>query len=169
MYEVAKATGPLYAVHFRRRREQKTDYNKRLALLKSGRPRLIVRKTNRYIQVQLAQFNLSGDAVIVNVSSKKLAEFGFPGKNNTPSAYLTGLLAGKIALGKGAKEFVLDIGRHSPTTGSVVFAAAKGAIDAGLKAEYSEEKYPSEERIAGKHISDDLQKSFGQAKEKIMK
>ncbi|MDK2384746.1 MAG: 50S ribosomal protein L18, partial [Candidatus Korarchaeota archaeon] len=32
-----------YKVRFRRRREGKTDYKKRLALLKSGLPRMVVR------------------------------------------------------------------------------------------------------------------------------
>ena len=165
---MTKATGPLYAVHFRRKREGRTDYSRRLALLKSGKPRLIVRKTNRYILVQVTNFTDKGDTAILSVSSKALADYGFPGKNNTPSAYLAGLLAGKLAVAKGVKEFVLDIGRQSSTKGGVVFAAAKGAIDAGLKAEYSEEKYPSEDRMGGKHLSEHVQQAFSQAKQKIM-
>ena len=43
------ATGPRYAVKFRRRREGKTDYKKRLNLLKSELPRFIVRISNKYI------------------------------------------------------------------------------------------------------------------------
>ena len=33
----------------RRRLQGKTDYKARLAMLKSGKPRLVVRKTNHYI------------------------------------------------------------------------------------------------------------------------
>ena len=37
----------------RRRLEHKTDYKARLGLLKSNMPKLVVRKSNRYITVQL--------------------------------------------------------------------------------------------------------------------
>ena len=35
-----------YEVKFKRRNEGKTNYKKRLAMLKSGRPRAVIRKTN---------------------------------------------------------------------------------------------------------------------------
>jgi len=38
-----------YVMKFRRRREGKTDYRKRLALVKSGKPILTVRRTNTQI------------------------------------------------------------------------------------------------------------------------
>ncbi len=162
---MTKATGPLFAVHFRRRREERTDYAKRLALLKSFKPRLVVRKTNKYVIVQIVEFSQKGDKVLASCSSKHLTEYGFAGKCNTPSAYLTGLLVGRMALGK-AKEFVLDIGLHAPTKGSLVFAAAKGAFDAGLKTAFSLEKFPSEERMAGAHLG--LKEKFTESKTKIM-
>ena len=77
---------------------------------------------------------------------------------NTPAAYLTGLLIGKMAAKKNIKEAILDIGLHSPTKGSKVFAVAKGAIDAGLKIPMSESVVPSEDRIKGEHIASYLQK-----------
>jgi large subunit ribosomal protein L18 len=36
-------------INRRRRREGKTDYSKRINLLKSGAPRIVFRKTNRYL------------------------------------------------------------------------------------------------------------------------
>ena len=81
---MSKAFGPLYNVHFRRRREGKTDYAKRLSLLKSGKPRLVVRRTNTSIVVQVIEFGEKGDKTIVSVTSKALNAFGFTGKNNTP-------------------------------------------------------------------------------------
>ncbi|MGM0388528.1 MAG: 50S ribosomal protein L18, partial [Natrinema limicola] len=41
------ATGPRYKVPMRRRREVRTDYHQRLRLLKSGKPRLVARKSNK--------------------------------------------------------------------------------------------------------------------------
>jgi len=42
------ATGPRYKVPMRRRREVRTDYHQRLRLLKSGKPRLVARKSNKH-------------------------------------------------------------------------------------------------------------------------
>jgi large subunit ribosomal protein L18 len=45
--------GPRYRVPWRRRREGKTNYYKRLKLIRSGKPRLVVRRTNKYIIAQI--------------------------------------------------------------------------------------------------------------------
>ena len=164
---MTKATGPLFSVHFRRRREKKTDYEKRLALLKSGKTRLVVRKTNRFVYAQFIDFREAGDAVVAAACSAELGEFGFAGKCNTPSAYLTGMLAAKRAAAAGVREFVLDIGLQSASKGAVVFAALKGAVDAGLKAPFSPDKLPSEERISGKHLAGDASARFAEAKGKV--
>ena len=66
-----------YLVSFRRRREGKTNYKKRLALVKSGLPKLVVRKSNRYIVCQLIQFDPRGDKVLLHVNSKQLEKFGW--------------------------------------------------------------------------------------------
>ncbi|MEM4756409.1 MAG: hypothetical protein QW594_04745, partial [Candidatus Woesearchaeota archaeon] len=50
-------------VAFRRRRSGKTNYTKRLGLLKSGKPRLVVRKTNTAFIVQLVKHQPNGDQV----------------------------------------------------------------------------------------------------------
>lgn len=162
---MAKATGPLYSVHFRRRREGKTDYSKRLALLKSGKPRLVVRKTNRFILAQVTSTGEKGDLTITSVSSRDLKKFGFDGKSNTPSAYLTGLLCAVKAMEKKVSEVVFDAGLHTPSKGSVVFATLKGAVDGGLKANFGEEKMPSADRTEGKHLQ---AKGFAEAKAKIL-
>ncbi len=143
-----------YKVKFRRRREGKTDYKKRLALLKSGKPRMVVRKTNRYIIVQFIEFKPEGDRVLAYAFSKELSKYGWPysGKS-VPAAYLTGFLAAKRALEAGIKEAVLDIGRYTSTKGSRLYAALKGAIDAGLQVPHSEEILPDDERIRGEHIA----------------
>jgi large subunit ribosomal protein L18 len=165
---MAKALGADYTVHFRRRREGKTNYAKRLAMLKSGKPRMIVRKTNRGVTVQFAEFSEKGDKVIAAADVKSVKKLtGFEGKCNSPSAFLVGMLAGKKAIAKGAKEFVLDMGLQTPSRGSVVFAALKGAVESGLKTNAGEEILPTEERISGKHLGEETQKKFQEARKKI--
>ena len=166
--KMAKATGPLYSVHFRRRREGKTDYGRRLALLKSRLPRLVVRKTNRYLIAQIVAWGEKGDTTLASATSKALEAFGFAGKANTPSAYLTGLLCGTKAKAKGVGEIVFDAGMHAPTKGSVVFAVLKGAVDAGLKASFGEEKMPSDVRMSGTHLGAEMEQKFALAKQKIL-
>jgi len=137
----------------KRRRKGLTDYRKRLKLVKSGLPRLVIRRTNRYIIVQLTRSKAGGDNTVITITSKKLAEYGWRGSfKNITAAYLTGFLAGKLALSKGIEEAIVDIGLHSAVYGSRLFAAVKGAIDAGLEIPAGEEVFPPEERIRGEHI-----------------
>jgi len=138
---------------FKRRRLGITDYRKRLALLLSSRPRLVVRKTLRNIIAQLVEYRPEGDRVLLTVDMKHLRDLGWKGGANLPAAYLIGYLAGKKALEKGVREAVLDIGRHRATKGAKVFAVLKGAVDAGLSIPHSPEILPSEERIRGEHIA----------------
>ncbi len=162
------ARNAVYRVKMRRRREGKTNYRKRLALLKSGKPRAVVRKTLRYIIVQLAEYHEDGDKILLGVTSRKLKDYGWSGSfKNTPAAYLTGYLAGKLALKKGIKEAILDIGLQRPVKGSRVFAALKGMLDAGLEIPHGDGIFPSEERIKGLHISEDLGKLFDDVKAKM--
>lgn len=142
-----------YKVKFRRRREGKTDYVKRLALLKSRKPRVVVRRTNRYIIVQFVKFREGGDEVIAYAFSKELEKYGWPyGGKNLPAAYLTGYLAAMRAKKAGVVEAVLDIGRFPSTKGSRLYAALKGVLDAGINVPHSPEILPDEGRIRGEHI-----------------
>ena len=147
--------GPRYRVPWRRRREGKTNYYKRLKLIKSGKPRFVVRRTNKYIIVQVAEARIEGDRIIAAAHSRELVKlYGWRGGTaNTSAAYLTGLLAAYRALEKGVRDAVLDIGLYDPIPGSRVFAALKGALDAGLKIPHGEGILPSEERIRGEHIA----------------
>ncbi len=145
------ATGPRTRVPFRRRREGRTDYRTRLALLKSGETRLVVRRTSQNIIVQFVDRATDGDAIQATAVAQELKKLGWEGSpKNTPAAYLTGLLAGKRAAAAGVTSAVLDIGRHVPSKGSRVFAALKGIKDAGIEvAAGDEDIYPSEERLNG--------------------
>jgi len=153
---------------FRRRREGKTNYRKRLALLKSGKPRVVVRKSNKNIRVQFAIYEKEGDKIITSAMGNELKKYEWDGSlSNTPAAYLTGLLAGKKALKKGIKEGILDIGLYTPVKGARIFAALKGVVDAGVNVPYSEEIIPSEDRIYGKHIGEDLAEKVDIIKSRI--
>ncbi len=138
----------------RRRREGRTDYRKRLALVKSGLERLVVRKTNRRIIAQLVKSKAGGDVTIINVSSDMLSSYGWKASyKSTPAAYLTGFLLGRKALEKGFKKAILDIGVQRSVKGSRLYAVVKGALDAGLEVPVSTEMLPDEDRILGKHIT----------------
>ena len=149
------ATGPRYKVPMRRRREARTDYHQRLRLLKSGKPRLVARTSNKHVRAQLVITGPSGDRTLAAASSADLADFGWEAPTgNLPAAYLTGLLAGKRALESDVEAAVLDIGLNSPTPGSKVFAVQEGAIDAGVEIPHNDDVLAEWERTRGGHIAD---------------
>ena len=155
-------------MHFSRRRKGITDYRKRLALLKSGTPRAVVRFTNAKIMIQITEFDNQGDNVLASATSNDLAGMGWKNsKKNVPAAYLSGMLAAKRALKAGVSSAVLDIGRITPTTGGRAFATLKGLVDGGLEIPHSEDLYPDDSRIAGSHISDKLSKDIEKVTKKI--
>ena len=149
------ARGPKYKVPRRRRLKGKTNYYKRYRMVLSGHPRFVVRKTNKYIWVQVVVAKPQGDHVIAAAHSQELVKlYGWKGAtSNTPAAYLTGLLAAVRALKAGIKYAVPDIGLYRPTKGAKVFAAIKAANDAGLRVPMGNGVSPSEDRIKGEHIS----------------
>jgi large subunit ribosomal protein L18 len=166
---------PTYRMPFKRRRKGKTDYKKRLKLLSSKKPRLVVRRSLKYIRAQIVEFGPKGDKTLEIASSKELKKIGWKFTyENLSSAYLTGLLIGEKALKKGIKEVVLDAGLYSSTKGSRIYALVKGSLDAGLKVPCDEKVFPSEERIMGKHLAKkekfkDLPEEFKKIKQKILK
>lgn len=152
------AQGPRYKVPFRRRREGKTDFHQRLRLLRSGKPRLVVRKTTRQIIAQVIVAGEQGDLTMASATSQDLSGYGYTGPtSNTPAAYLTGYLAAKRALDAGYDEAVLDIGLQASRPGARVYAALKGAVDAGLDVPHSPEVFPEEDRVRGEHIAEYLE------------
>lgn len=161
-----------FTVRYRRKREGRTNYKKRLELLKGKTERLVIRKTNTQILLQLVQYSEEGDKVLITVQSKELQKKGWKHScKNIPAAYLAGMLAANKAKAKGINEAIIDLGLQSPIKGSKMFAAVKGAIDAGLKIKANEEIFPKEERIKGEHISSylDNHKNITQDFEKIKK
>jgi len=151
----------------RRRLEGKTDYKARLYLLKSGKPRVIFRKTNRYLQAQIVVSDIAQDRVLVTVSTKDLLQHGWPSKlsgslKSLPAAYLMGYLLMKKS--KDVKEGVLDIGLLTHVPKSRIYAFVKGLKDAGFNINCSEDVLPDEVLINKKA---ETAKLINQLKEKL--
>ena len=120
----------------------------------SNKFRFVARKSTGNLQVSVVGYGANGDKILFTVNSKSLTKLGWKGSTgNLPSAYLTGMLAGKRAIEKGIKEAVLDLGFNTSTKGSRLYAALAGAIDAGLKIPFNPEVLPTKERLSGSHIS----------------
>ena len=149
------ASGATYKVPFRRRREGRTDYDQRLKLLKSGKPRLVARPSNRHVRAQFVVAGRGGDHVQASAHSSQLEEFGWEAPTgNLPAAYLVGRLAGERALDESVDEAVLDVGLNHVTPGNKVFAVLHGATDAGVDVPHDESVLPAWERVRGEHIAE---------------
>ena len=142
------------AVQFARKLSGRTNYRKRLAMLKSNLPRLVVRKTLTSIILQVADFSLAGDKVLLTLTSKQLRSLGWKHNcKNIPAAYLAGMLIGKMAIAANISKATPDIGMQSVTKGGKIFAAIKGAKDAGLDVQVGDGIEPSDAVISGAHIA----------------
>jgi large subunit ribosomal protein L18 len=163
------STGPRYRVHFRRRREGKTDYRVRLRLLKSGAPRAVVRLSGRRVRVAIVTFDAVGDRVVAAADSRELGGIAFPSTSlaSTPAAYLTAYLAGLRAKASGARAAVLDAGLRRPTVGGRLTAALKGLLDAGIEIPHGEEGFPAADRLHGTHLAKSLPEALEAYKLKL--
>jgi large subunit ribosomal protein L18 len=143
-----------YRVPLRRRREGKTDYQARKALILSGKPRLVTRSTLKNFTAQIVIAKPYGDEVLATAHSRELKKkYGWKAPTgNVPAAYLTGFLCGLKAKSKGVREAILDVGLISPTKGSRLFAALGGVLDAGVEVPHDEEKIVKE-RAKGEHVA----------------
>jgi large subunit ribosomal protein L18 len=148
------ARGSNYRVPLRRRREGKTDYQARKALVLSRRPRLVARNTIKNVVAQIIVAKPHGDEVFIAAHSRELKKYGWKAPaGNIPAAYLTGLLCGLKAKAKGVKSAILDIGLVAPTNGAKVFATLSGVLDAGVDVPHDKKKMVRQ-RIEGKHIAE---------------
>jgi large subunit ribosomal protein L5e len=110
-------------VKFRRRRENKTDYQQRRSLItqdktkyNSPKYRLVVRFSNRDVVCQIAYATIKSDVVLTAAYAHELSQYGAPiykkgdkgGLKNYAAAYATGLLVARRLLGKVGldKQFV---------------------------------------------------------------
>ncbi|MBN2420898.1 50S ribosomal protein L18 [Candidatus Woesearchaeota archaeon] len=159
-------------IPFRRKREGKTNYKKRIAYLTSGLPRLVIRRSLKNVVVQIITYEPQGDRVVASANSKDIKKLGWKGSgSNIPCAYLVGFLAGVKAKGAKINEAIADLGLYQQIKGSKIYAALKGAFDAGLKIPLDESVVPNAERLRGKHISEhrkvDAEKDFEEVLSKI--
>ena len=162
------ATRKRYNVRFRRRRIGKTNYKKRLALAKSDLPKLVVRRSNKYLTAQIVNYTEGGDKTVAQFNSRSLKAKGWKHScSNVPAAYLAGLEIAKLASKSKVKEAIFDMGSYTPTKGCRIYAVLKGAVDGGLTIPHSEKAFPSEERINGEHISKDISADLKKLKESI--
>ncbi|MCX6769789.1 MAG: 50S ribosomal protein L18 [Candidatus Micrarchaeota archaeon] len=113
---------------------------------------MVVRKSTTGVLVQFLSFSDKGDKVISSVRSSALKQYGWAPRCNSPSAYLCGLLAGKLASKAGTTAFNLDVGMQTPSKGSLLYAALKGALDSGLTSNYTNEMI-TEDRVSGEVIA----------------
>ncbi len=148
------AKGPRYRRPFRRRAEGKTNYHRRMKLLKSKKLRAVIRASNNHIIVQIIQSKIGGDKIIVSAHSKELvSKFGWNANTgNIPAAYLTGFLAGIKAKKQNVQEAILDLGIFLHK--NRVLAAFKGVVQSGIEIPHNEDFFPDniEEIITGSHI-----------------
>ncbi len=159
------ARGSSYRVPLRRRREGKTDYKARRALILSGKPRLVTRCAIKNTTAQIVIAKPYGDEVLASAHSRELKKkYGWKASTgNVPAAYLTGLLCGLKAKTKGVDQAILDIGLTAPTKGAKVFATLSGVLDAGVDVPHTEEKIVKK-RTEGAHIAE-YGKSLGSGSE----
>lgn len=133
-----------------RRRSATTNYKKRTAALKGDMKRVVVRKSNRTITMQVIEYDKDGDRIVASANSNELRASGWEPRCNIPTAYLTGLLLASKTKDK-KSDFILDIGLYRPVKGSVVFAAARGFKDSGANLHGTPEFDSA--RLSGAHIA----------------
>ncbi|OGJ12684.1 hypothetical protein A3K62_01120 [Candidatus Pacearchaeota archaeon RBG_16_35_8] len=155
----------------RRRREGKTDYSRRIKLLKSESSRIVFRKTNRYLIAQYVKSKEAKDNIEFGFDSKTLLNYGWPEKaagslKSVPAAYLLGMLIGKKITDK--KNIpIIDVGMLKTVHKSRIYAFIKGLIDSGIKIKSKDGIFPDEKRIRGEHLKTKI--PFEEIKSKVTK
>jgi len=134
----------------KRRLKGLTNYTKRRRLLEGRKPRIVIRKTNKYIIIQYVESARAQDTIKTSVISKELLAYGWPkekigGLKSLAAAYLSGLLFGKKI--KSYKSAILDTGLIRSTKGSKIYSAVKGIVESGFDMPHNEEVFPEESRI----------------------
>jgi large subunit ribosomal protein L5e len=173
-----KAYSKRMQVKPKRRRQGKTDYYARRRLVcqdknkyDSRKYRLVVRRTNARIMIQVIYSTMTGDRVLCAAESDELKNHGLTaGLTNYSAAYATGLLVARRLLKqvgladdyKGSENVdgeyynssdnmegdkrpfkaLLDVGIARTTTGARIFGAMKGAADGGIDVPHSNKRFP---------------------------
>lgn len=156
----------------RRRKEGKTDYKARLKLLEGSLPRIVVRKTNKYIIAQYVKSKEAQDKIITGANSKELLKYGWEKEKtgslkSLPACYFTGLILGKKIKSKGEnKKAILDIGLARSIKKGRIYAVLKGLVDCGIEIKHKADIFPDEKRIKGEHLKNKI--NFEKIKENIL-
>ena len=158
----------------KRRKQNKTDYKKRLNLLKNEAPRIVLRKTNKYFIAQYISSEEAKDKVSFGFNSKILLKYGWPEEfkgslKSIPAAYLLGYLMGEKILKDKLKQPIVDVGMIRTIHKTKFFGFLKGLIDSGININCKPEAFPEEERIIGKSLKKDFSKKFEEIKSKLKK
>ncbi len=156
----------------RRRKESKTDYGKRIKLLKSNAPRVVFRRTNKYILAQYITSKEAQDKIQIQVKSSDLEKYGWPkqaqgGLKSITAAYFVGFLIGKKILKEKLKTPIVDSGMLRVLHKSKFYGFLKGLNDAEIKIKCKEELFPEESRIKGDHLKNKI--NFDEIKSNINK
>ncbi len=156
----------------KRRRKAKTDYSKRIKLLKSELPRIVFRRTNRYCIAQYVISKEAKDKIEFGLSTKHLKKYGWPENakgslKSMPATYLLGLLIGKEILKRKLEKPITDFGMLRVLHKTNVCAFIKGLADAGIKTGEKEKIFPKENRIRGSSLKNKI--PFEEIKSKIEK
>jgi large subunit ribosomal protein L18 len=154
----------------RRRIEARTNYSKRKKLLESRKPRIVIRKSNKYILIQFVESKFAQDSIALVVNSKELLDYSWPKEKegslkSLGAAYLAGLLFASKAKAKKLGNAILDTGLIQSTKGSRVYAALNGIIDGGFELPHNKEVFPAKERIE----NEENKSFFNKVKEAITK
>lgn len=140
-------------VPYRRVREHRTNYLKRMKLLFSPKPRLIVRLTNTKVIGQVVAFTPGGDKIVTAGDSGILRKYGWTySLKSVPAAYLMGYYLGRKTLARGHREAVFDTGLRNPLNHGRQYAFLNGLLDAGVLVPHGEGIFPDQDRQQGAHI-----------------
>jgi len=164
------AHGKRQRLRFKRRRSGRTDYRRRLRMLRGGAPRAVVRVSNTQVTCQLVEFGMGGDSIVASVNGKTLVKHGWPAgasRKSVPACYIAGYALAKSAIASGHDSAILDIGLASSSPGGRVFAALRGMVDAGLDVPHGADVLPDDDRINGIHIDDSIAAAVESTKKAI--
>lgn len=158
----------------RRRRENKTDYLTRIKLLKSNTPRIVFRRTNKYLIAQYVESANAQDKIKIGLNTKDLSKHGWPEEfkgslKSIPAAYLLGFLMAKRIGKEKLEKPIIDFGMARTLHKTKIYGFLKGLTDGGIHISDKEDIFPEEDRVKGKSLKKDFSGEFEKIKLNIEK
>ena len=160
-----------YTVSYKRKINKKTDYQNRLAVIKSKKTRIIAKRMLNSITIQFIDYSPQGDKTIVSANTSELRkDFGWGGHGgNLSTAYLVGYLSGLKAKKIKISDAIFNLGLNRNIKKSSYYSSLKGILDAGITVPHSEEVLPSQDKIEGKITAEYAKKLKTENKELYQK